>query len=378
MPDLPDLPDLPRPPGLPGATSQLDHFWAVIPAGGAGTRLWPVSRAAAPKFLHDLTGDGRSLLQHTVDRLAPLVADRLLVVTGEAHREAVLAELPGVDAGAVVAEPSARDSMAAIGLAAAMLERADPDAVMGSFAADHVVTDTDAFEAAVATAVDVARDGWRVTLGITPTHAATGFGYVHLGAALPGHAGAHQVAAFVEKPSAEVAARYLAGGEHRWNAGMFITRPGVLLDLLAGQDPEFAARLREIAAEPDRLDELWERLPRIALDHAVAEPAAADGRVAVVPVDPGWEDIGDYDALAVLLGADDGGVRVLGDASLVDADAASGLVVPATGRMVAVVGLDDVVVVDTPDALLVTSRAHAQRVKDVVARLKQSGRTDLV
>jgi mannose-1-phosphate guanylyltransferase len=119
-------------------------------------------------------------------------------------------------------------------------------------------------------------------------------------------------------------------------------------------------------------------LPRIALDHAVAEPAAAEGRVAVVPVDPGWEDIGDFDALAVLLGADDGGVRVLGDASLVDADAASGLVVPATGRVVAVVGLDDVVVVDTPDALLVTSRAHAQRVKDVVARLKAAGRTDLV
>lgn len=363
---------------MPAPTRQLQDFWAVIPAGGAGTRLWPVSRAAAPKFLHDLTGTGRSLLQQTVDRLAPLVADRLLVVTGEAHREAVLAELPGVDPGAIVAEPSARDSMAAIGLAAAMLERVDPDAVMGSFAADHVVTDTDAFEAAVATAVDVARDGWLVTLGIRPTHAATGFGYVHLGAELPDHPGACQVAAFVEKPSLDVAERYLAGGQHRWNAGMFVVRPGVLLDLLAGRDPEFAARLREIAATPDLLGELWDRLPRIALDHAVAEPAAAAGRVAVVPVDPGWDDVGDYDALAVLLGADDGGVRVLGDPSLVDADDASGLVVPGTGRTVAVVGLDDVVVVDTPDAVLVTTRAHAQRVKDVVARLRAAGRTDLV
>ncbi|GAA1478574.1 mannose-1-phosphate guanylyltransferase [Nocardioides aestuarii] len=356
----------------------LESFWAVIPAGGAGTRLWPVSRAAAPKFLHDLTGNGRSLLQQTVDRLAPLVGDRLLVVTGEAHREAVLAELPHVDPGAVVAEPSARDSMAAIGLAAAMLERVDPEAVMGSFAADHVVTDTAAFEAAVSTAVEVARDGWLVTLGITPTHPATGFGYIHLGAELPGHPGACQVAAFVEKPAADVAERYLAGGQHRWNAGMFVVRPGVLLDLLAGQDPEFAARLREIAASPDLLGQLWDRLPRIALDHAVAEPAAAAGRVAVVPVDPGWDDIGDYDALAVLLGADDGGVRVLGDASLVDVDDATGLVVPGTGRTVAVVGLDDVVVVDTPDALLVTTRAHAQQVKDVVARLKAAGRTDLV
>ncbi len=165
----------------------LDHFWAVVPAGGAGTRLWPVSRSAVPKFLHDLNGDGRSLLQHTVDRLTPLVEDRLLVVTGADHREAVLAELPGVDPEAVVAEPAPRDSMAAIGLAAAMLERADPLAVMGSFAADHVVTDPAAFEEAVALAVAVAREDWLVTLGITPTHAATGFGYIHLGEALPGH-----------------------------------------------------------------------------------------------------------------------------------------------------------------------------------------------
>ncbi len=362
---------------MPEPTNQLAHFWAVIPAGGAGTRLWPVSRAAAPKFLHDLTGDGRSLLRHTVDRLVPLVEDRLLVVTGRAHREAVLAELPQVDPDAVVAEPSARDSMAAIGLAAAMLERSDPDAVMGSFAADHVVADPAAFEAAVATAVAVARDGWLVTIGITPRYAATGFGYVHLGAPLPGHEGARQAAAFVEKPSAEVAERYLAGGDHRWNAGMFVVRPGVLLDLLAAQDPDFAERLRAIAAQPDRLSGLWEQLPRIALDHAVAEPAAAAGRVAVVPVDPGWDDIGDFDALAGLLGADEGGVRVLGDASLVQSLDASGLVVPGSGRMVAVLGLDDVVVVDTPDAVLVTSRAHAQRVKDVVTGLRRSGREDL-
>jgi mannose-1-phosphate guanylyltransferase len=358
--------------------TRLEHFWAVIPAGGAGTRLWPTSRAAAPKFLHDLTGDGRSLLQHTVDRLAPLVGERLLVVTGAVHREAVLAELPEVAPDAVVAEPSPRDSMAAIGLAAAMLERSDPDAVMGSFAADHVVADPAAFETAVALAVEVARDGWLVTLGITPTYAATGFGYVQLGVPLPGHAGAHRAAAFVEKPSAEVAQGYVDGAAHKWNAGMFVVRPGVLLDLLAGQDPAFAARLRQIAAEPGRLDELWGELPRIALDHAVAEPAAAAGRVAVVPVDPGWDDIGDFDALAGLLGADEGGVRVLGDASLVHGIGASGLVVPGSDRVVAVVGLDDVVVVDTPDALLVTSRAHAQRVKDVVAALRDAGRDDLV
>ncbi len=296
--------------------TSLEHFWAVIPAGGAGTRLWPTSRAAAPKFLHDLTGTGRSLLQQTVDRLTPLAQDRLLVVTGAVHRHAVLAELPGVDPDAVVAEPSPRDSMAAIGLAAAMLERTDPDAVMGSFAADHVITDAAAFEQGVARAVAVAREGWLVTLGITPTYAATGFGYVHLGPPLPGHPGAHRAVGFVEKPSTEVAQRYVDGRQHRWNAGMFVARPGVLLELLAEGDPGFAARLRQIAADPERLEELWAELPRIAVDHAVAEPAAAAGRVAVVPVDPGWEDIGDFDALASLLGADEGGIRVLGDATL--------------------------------------------------------------
>ncbi len=355
----------------------LQHFWAVVPAGGAGTRLWPVSRAAAPKFLHDLTGEGRSLLQHTVDRLSPLVEDRVLVVTGAAHREAVLAELPSVDPGSVVAEPSPRDSMAAIGLAAAMLERTDPQAVMGSFAADHVVTDPGAFEDAVARAVAAAQDDWLVTLGITPTYAATGFGYIHLGDPLGGHPGVHRVVEFVEKPSADVAQRYVDGRAHRWNAGMFVARPRVLLDLLARSDASFADPLRTIAAEPDRMGELWEQLPRIAVDHAVAEPAAAAGRVAVVPVDPGWDDIGDFDALAALLGADEGRLSVLGDESLVSAIASSGLVVPGSGRMVALVGLDDVVVVDTPDALLVTSREHAQRVKEIVAGLHATGHGDL-
>lgn len=356
----------------------LPHLWAVVPAGGAGTRLWPVSRAATPKFLHDLSGDGRSLLQHTVDRLTPLVENRLLVVTGADHRESVLAQLPGVDPGAVVAEPHARDSMAAIGLAAAMLERTDPLAVLGSFAADHVVADPAAFEDAVASAVAVARDDWLVTLGITPTHAATGFGYIQLGDPLPGHAGVHRVGAFVEKPSADIAQQYVAGGKHRWNAGMFVARPTVLLDLLAEGDPGFADRLRAIAADPARLDELWGLLPRIAVDHAVAEPAAAAGRVAVVPVDPGWDDIGDFDALAAQLGADEGRLAVLGDESLVRAVAASGLVVPGSGRLVALVGLDDIVIVDTPDALLVTSREHAQRVKEIVAGLRETGHDDLL
>src|SRR5688572_5541894 len=188
----------------------LDHFWAVIPAGGAATRLWPLSRVGSPKFLRDVTGGGRSLLRATVDRLAPLAGDRVLVVTGEAHVVAVREQLPDLAAGAVLAEPAPRDSMAAIGLAAALVERRDPDAVVGSFAADHVIADTDAFEAAVHRAVAAAYDGWLVTLGITPTSASTAFGYVRLGEPLV--EGVHRAAEFVEKPGADVAAGYLADG----------------------------------------------------------------------------------------------------------------------------------------------------------------------
>ena len=357
---------------------EIDAFWAVVPAGGAGTRLWPLSRSSSPKFLRDLTGSGRSLLQGTYDRLVPAVEDRFLVVTGRAHRDAVAAQLPELGADAVVAEPSARDSMAAIGLAAAMLERRDPDAVMGSFAADHVIADPEGFRATVATAVEAARDDWLVTIGIEPTHPSTAFGYIHLGDALPGHPAAYAVREFVEKPSAEVAEGYLATGSFRWNAGMFVVRPGVLLDLLGASDPEFAAALRGLAADPARIDEVWSTLPRIALDHAVAEPAAAGGRVATVPASFGWDDIGDFDSLATLLELPgDEGATVLGDAQLVEAIEATGLVVPSAGRMVAVVGLDDVVVVDTPDAVLVTTRARAQQVKQAVDALKQRGRADL-
>ena len=350
-----------------------ESFWAVVPAGGAGTRLWPLSRSGSPKFLHDLTGAGRTMIQATLDRLAPLADDRFLVVTGRAHLAAVAEQLPEVDRRWLVAEPSPRDSMAAIGLAAAMLERHQPDAVMGSFAADHVVTDPDGFRACVRLAAEVARHDWLVTIGIEPTHPATGFGYIRLGDQLAGQPGAFVVEEFVEKPQADVAAAYVASGRHRWNAGMFVVRPGVLLDLLAEGQPEFAAALRGIADDPASLDEVWPTLPRIAIDHAVAEPAAAAGRVAVVPGAFGWDDIGDFASLAGLLPAPvDGGPAVLGDATLVRAVDATGLVVPRGGRVVALVGLDDVVVVDTGDAVLVTTTARAQDVKAVVAELQRS------
>ncbi|WP_068396968.1 mannose-1-phosphate guanylyltransferase [Kribbia dieselivorans] len=356
-------------------TPPLDSFWAVVPAGGAGTRLWPLSRAGSPKFLHDLTGTGRTLIQSTVDRLEPLVGSNTMVVTGAAHEAAVRDQLPHIRH--VLAEPSPRDSMAAIGWAAAVLEARDPDTIMGSFAADHIITDLEAFHSAVGAAVEAARKDYLVTIGIEPTFPSTGFGYIQEGPTIKGLR-ARRVRQFVEKPNAERAARYLATGEFRWNAGMFVVKAGVLLDLLAKWHPQLAAGLRSLAAQPDSLAETWPTLEKIAIDHAVAEPAADIGRVAVVDGAFSWDDVGDFASLGDLVADTVDGVTVLGDRAAVRVVDATGFIAPQGGRLVAVVGLEDVVVVDTPDALLVTTRAQAQNVKKVVTALKESGRADLV
>jgi mannose-1-phosphate guanylyltransferase len=355
----------------------------VVPAGGAGTRLWPLSRAGHPKFLLDLTGAGRSLIQQTWDRLRPL-AESIVVVTGAAHAKTVAEQLPDLPAADLLAEPSPRDSAAAIGLAAAVLHHRHPDAVVGSFAADHIVRDQDAFRAAVTEAVITARAGYLVTLGIEPTHASTAFGYIQLGKSLDleGAPSACSVERFVEKPDAATAAEYIAGGRHRWNAGMFVASASVLLEQLREHRPALHDGLVEIAASWDTtarqavLERVWPTLEKVAIDYAVAEPAADAGRVAVVPAALGWDDIGDFASLAALL-AGEGPIRVLGPDSLVHATDSTGVLVPGAGRLVAVLGLDDVVVVDTPDALLVTTRDRAQQVKAIVDQLKRAGRGDL-
>lgn len=365
------------------ADEPIDGLWAVIPAGGAGTRLWPMSRRHSPKFLHDLTGSGQSLLRSTWDRLAPLVGDRMLVVTGVMHEDAVRAQLPMLGRDAVVGEPSPRDSMPAIGLAAAILERREPEAVLGSFAADHVVTDTAGFRRAVEEAVVLARRGELVTIGIEPTHASTGFGYIQLGAPLevPGAPSGRRVEMFVEKPDAATAQGYLDSGEFRWNAGMFVVGATTLLELLEQNHPDMVASLRTIASDPRRMRDVWPTIAKIAIDHAVAEPAAAAGRVAVVPAAIGWDDVGDFASLGHLV--DDStevvgspGLRVIGSADDVVAIDASGLVA-TSGRLVALIGVENLVVIDTQDALLITTPDRAQEVKAVVERLTLAGRTDL-
>jgi mannose-1-phosphate guanylyltransferase len=364
-------------------------FYAVIPAGGAGTRLWPLSRADEPKFLHDLTGSGRSLIQATVDRVTPLtVPDGVVVVTGTAHAPKIAAQLPDLPAANILTETSPRDSMAAIGLAAAVLQERHGDVVLGSFAADQVIAGRDAFEQAVREGIAAAEEGYVVTIGIAASRPSTAFGYIHGGQplGLAGAPSARHVLGFTEKPDALTAQRYLATGEYRWNAGMFITRSSVLLGHLAEQRPELHDGLRTIAKAwdtPERdevVARVWPALEKIAIDHAVAEPVAAQGGVVVVPGTFGWDDVGDFNSLAALLPSEDGsGSKVLGDPGLVvRVQSAGSVVVPGGKRVVTVLGLDDVVVVDTPDAILVTTRARAQQVKDIVTELRERGLDELL
>lgn len=382
---------MPRPLVVSEILGGMSDLHVIIPAGGAGTRLWPLSRRHRPKFLLDLAGTGRTLLQGTVDRLEE-TASSVTIVTGRAHRDGVLDQLPefaSSDERTLLIEPSGRDSMAAIGLAAYVVrERFGDDAIVGSFAADHLIARPELLREAVATAIDAARDGYVVTIGLTPTEASTAYGYIAPGPALGGdqaggsaaHRGARRVAEFVEKPDAQTAARYVSQG-YLWNAGMFIMSAGVLAAHLARLMPDLHARLETIARAwgtdsfERTLEENWPHLTKIAIDHAIAEPVAADGGVAVVPADAqiGWTDLGDFEALTGIAAAAGG----LGEAIRVDSDG-SAVYGAEDGPLVALVGVPDVAVALTADAVLVTRLDRAQSVKAVVDTLAERGRSDLL
>jgi mannose-1-phosphate guanylyltransferase len=368
--------------------SGLDRFYSVIPAGGIGSRLWPLSRADAPKFLHDLTGSGHTLLRDTWDRLAPLSgADRIMVVTGRAHRAAVEAQLPELEDLNVVLESEPKDSTAAICLAAAILMQREPDVIIGSFAADHVIKNQTRFRRAVTEAVAAADAGFISLIGITPTEPAIGFGYIHFGdhADIPGARDAMMVDRFVEKPDLATAQRYVKEGTYLWNASMFISRADVLLRQLGESEPELLAgitRLAEAWDTPSRgmvVDQVWPSLKKIAIDYSVAEPAAAQGRMIVIPGDFDWDDVGDFASIAKLhSGGRKSDLAILGEGARVLADSSSGVVVSQSKRLISLIGVENIVVVDTDDALLVTTTEHAQRVKSVVDALKLSGRNDVL
>jgi mannose-1-phosphate guanylyltransferase len=378
-------------------------LYAVIPAGGSGTRLWPLSRAGNPKFLHPLTGTAHTLLQATMERLAPFApADHTYVVTGTAHAAAVARQLPALPSENVLIEPSPRDSCAAIGLAAAIIARRDPEAVMGSFAADHLVDDGERFVDVLHAAVDGARRGFLMTVGITPTRAETGYGYLQCGPVLDGGPATfirsggpangpkaellsvRRVEEFKEKPGPELAESYYRSGRYLWNASMFVWPVALFLGELARQQPELHAGLTEIAAawgtaDRDRvLGDVWPRLPKISVDVAVMEGAAAAGLVATVPGDFGWNDVGDFHTLGDVLSRDASGNVVIASADgatpdILLVDSKDVVVVPHSGRLVATLGMQDVIVVDTDDAVLVCRRDRAQEVKRLVDALKDRG-----
>ena len=365
----------------PTHTGPIPGFAAVVPAGGVGSRLWPLSRPDRPKFLLDVLGEGRTLLQATLDRLEPL-AEMSIVVTGARYTDAVAAQLPSLDAADILGEPSPRDSMAAIALAAAVLEHRHGPVVMGSFAADHVIRKPEAFEVAVRVAAEVARTGKIVTLGIAPTGPSEAFGYIESGAALPGAGGrgaAREVIAFTEKPDAATAEVFLETGRYFWNAGMFVMRTDVLLGHLDRLQPTMASGVRAIASAWDgpgregALATVWPTLTRIAIDHAIAEPVAADGGVAVVPADLDWSDVGDFDSLAGLLTRRADGVTVVDRTHTTAVHHAPGAVVIGGDKPVVIIGIANAVVVDSGEALLVTTRAAAQDVKHAAEALAAAG-----
>jgi mannose-1-phosphate guanylyltransferase len=333
--------------------------------------------------LHDLTGSGQTLLQDTWDRLLPLTpADRIVVVTGRVHEEAVNEQLEDLVASNLVLEKSPKDSTAAIALAAAILRNRQPDVIVGSFAADHVIVESKAFEATVREAVEVAATGKIVTIGIEPTEPAVGFGYIKTGEELSGTA--KNVLKFVEKPNIAKARRYVESGNYLWNAGMFIAPAALLLEQVEKTEPALYQSIMEIAEAwdtPQRdavIDRIWPTLKKVAIDYTVAEPAAAAGLVAVIPATFTWHDVGDFAAIAELQSQGRrGNLAVLGNAKVL-ADSSSGILVSETDRLVALIGIEDVIVVDTPDALLVTTKEHAQRVKSLVDALKATGHSDLL
>jgi mannose-1-phosphate guanylyltransferase len=372
---------------MTSATAPISGFYAVLAAGGPGSRLWPLSRTNRPKFLLDLTGSGQSLLQQTWDRLSALAEpDHIVVVTGSRHADAVAGQLPELAPSNLLREPTPRDTAPAICLAAAVLARRSPDAVIGAFPADHVITDVAAFHSSVREAVATAHAGYVVTIGIEPTFPSTAFGYAQLGEPLrvAGAPNALSLCRFVEKPDADTAAKYLAEGNWRWNAGMFVARASVLLAELEHSRPAMHEAISEVAdawdtpRQSDVVAEIWPTIEKISIDYAVAEPATASGRVAVIPAGLGWDDVGDWAALVGMRAPEDGSQpAVLGDVSRVFASDTTGLVVAAGGRAVTVHGLDDIVVVDTDDVVLVTTRQRAQEVKRLVEELRRRGEDDL-
>ncbi len=342
-------------------------------AGGSGTRFWPLSRGHHPKQFLALEGE-RSLLQATVDRLAPLVPPSAVwICTTTALEQTVRDQLPEVPPAQVLVEPTGRNTAPAIGYAVRSMPAAARDGIIAVLPADHRFENAAGFRDTLDAAAEAARSGNRImTLGVRPRWAETGYGYLELGEALPGNDQLRRVARFREKPDAETAARYVEGGNHLWNAGIFVFPGTAFLDALATHQPAIASGIEAIAADPDATDRLYPELPSISVDFGVMEHL---NDLGTLPLDCGWSDLGSWEALAEVLAPDADGNIGRGDTLAIDAS--DNLLYADTGH-IAVVGVEGLAVVRTGDTVLVVPKQRSQDVKKVVEALRADQRRDLL
>ncbi len=354
----------------------------VIPAGGGGTRLWPRSRRHTPKQFLDIVSE-RTMLQETADRVRELVPpERLFVITNAQHVGPVREQLADVPPANIVGEPEGRDSAPAIGLLAAPLEKVSgEDTVMVVLPADHVIPHDAHFRAILQLAARVAQDGSLVTLGIPPTGPDTGFGYIQAGDVVAEDGGltVYRVRQFREKPAQDVAEQYLRDGGYFWNAGMFIATVRTLRGLYKTHLPQMEAPFARIVAAlgtpdgPQVMADVFPTLPKISIDYGIVEKA---DQVAVIPADIGWNDVGSWGRLAEVLAAETGDENiVVGHHVGVDT---KGSLIYSPQRLIATIGMEDIVVIDTPDATLICPKSRSEDVKKIVDELKARGRTDLL
>lgn len=360
-----------------------NELYALILAGGVGTRLWPRSRTTMPKQMLGLTAD-RTMIQQTFDRIRDIIApEHIWVMTNAEYVDLVRAQLPEIPRENVVGEPAPRGTAPAIGLGAQIIARQNPQGVMFSLHADHFIADEAAFRQTMTTAAAIAHEGWLVNLGITPTRAETGYGYVERGKSVGTYAEQEgfEVLRFREKPDADTARQYVESGRYLWNSGIFCWRVDRIQDEFARWLPEIHIILNRIGAAlgtlpfQEMLWSEWQLLPRdTTIDHGIMEHAT---RVATVPTDVGWNDVGSWDSLAALLPRDSKGNSItgVGDTIVLDTE---NTFVHSEEKLVAVVGVRDLIVVDMNDALLVMHQERAQDVKKVVNELKLRGRNDLL
>lgn len=347
----------------------------AILAGGVGSRLWPRSRQTLPKQFADIAGVGRTMIQSTFDRLEGLVdAENVWIVTGEAYAKLAVDQLPEVPRRQILVEPEGRNTAPAIAWAVQRLAQQDPSAIVAVLSADHYMADDEAFRAALRNAEAIAAEGWLVTLGVPPTFPHTGYGYIRRGAPIvDGHG--YAVERFLEKPDLPTAEALLAAGDCYWNGGIFVFRVTEMLSEIERQQPQIAAALAQLGNASSEADFLaaWREMPSISVDYAIMEGAQ---RVAVTPLDAGWNDVGSWDALETLLAADSSG-NFASQNNVLALDA-TGNTVLANKRIVALIDVNDLVIVEQDDTLLIGHKSQMQRVKEVVERLKSSGMDDLL